>query len=383
MLLDIRENRLRCLDRYILGLMAGPFLFFLLVFTGVIWLGMSLKVIDTVVNNGQPARVLLEFTLLLLPSVLTIVVPAAAFAATLYAVNRLLADSEIVVMFASGISGFRLVRPVIGFAVVLTAAMLVLTLEVTPTSQRELRTRISEVRGDVASAFLRAGTFQSPVRGVTVYLREMGRPGELLGIFVHDERDPGNIVTYTAKRAVILTDDDGIRLVMFDGAGQIADRSDPEALSVLRFEQFAYDLTQFTADNGQRRRKPSELYLSELLSITAAEAGGRTVGAYRAEAHEALSAPLYALALPLVAAALLIAARFRRQGFLSRILLTAAIGVALRLSGLVAKSAVSGAAALWPAIYLPPLLGIAAALWLLAGWPLPWRRRANGVAVPA
>ena len=58
-------------------------------------------------------------------------------------------------------------------AVVLTAAMLVLTLEVTPTSQRELRTRISEVRGDVASAFLRAGTFQSPVRGVTVYLRDI------------------------------------------------------------------------------------------------------------------------------------------------------------------------------------------------------------------
>ena len=281
----IRETRLRRLDRYILGQVIGPFLFFLLVFTGVIWLGMSLKVIDTVVNNGQPARVLLEFTLLLLPSVLTIVIPAAAFAATLYAVNRLFADSEIVVMFASGLSGLSLMRPVALFSAVLLGLMLVLTLYVAPSSQRELKTRISEVRGDVAAAFLRAGTFQSPVRGVTVYVREMGRPGEMLGIFVHDERGRADIVTYTAKRAVILGDEKGTRLVMFDGAGQIASRTDPESLSVLRFDQFAYDLTQFSADVSGRLRKPTELYLKELMGITAAQTGGRPLSASCASAR--------------------------------------------------------------------------------------------------
>ena len=33
---------------------------------------------------------------------------------------------------------------------------------------------------------------------------------------------------------------------------------------------------------------------------------------------------------------------------------------------------------LWPTMYAPPLLGMAAALWLLAGRPLPWRQRRNG-----
>jgi len=122
------------LDRYILRLLAGPFLFFVLVFTGVIWLSQSLRVIDTVVNNGQSADVFLEFTVLLLPMVLTVVLPVAALAATLYAVNRLFSDSEIVVMFAAGLSGRGLVRPILVFAGVVMVALFAVTLYLLPLS---------------------------------------------------------------------------------------------------------------------------------------------------------------------------------------------------------------------------------------------------------
>jgi len=335
-------------------------------------------VIDTVVNGGESAAAFVELTLLLLPTVLAIVLPVAAFAATLYAINRLFAESEIVVMFASGTSGLELIRPVALFAAPVMALALGLTLFAQPAAEHALKTRISEVRGNIVSAFLRPGTFQLPARGITVYMRAMGRPGELLGVFVHDERDAEQTITYSAERAVILSDGDGTRLVMFDGVGQIAARADPDSLSVLRFSQLAYDLTQFTGKNRQRLRKPSEMYLPELFTIREDETGGRPLGHYRAEAHEALSGPLYAFALPLLAVAFLVSAGFRRQGFVARIVLTAGAGVALRLAGLGAKAATSGEMALWPLMYLPPLVGIAAGLWLLAGRPTPWRRGDNG-----
>ncbi len=369
---------MRRLDRYIFRQILGPFLFFVLVFTGVIWLGQSLRIIDTVVNHGQSAMVFLEFTLLLLPTVLSVVLPVATFAATLYAMNRLFSDSEIVVMFASGLSSISLVRPVLMFSSLVMAVVFALTLYVMPTAQRELKSRISEVKGDVAAAFLREGAFLSPVRGVTVYLRGMGQPGEMLGIFVHDERDEDEITTYTAERAVLLSDADGTRLVMFDGVAQIAKRHEADSISILRFEQLAYDLTQFTAGDDRRRRKPSEMYLPELLSIEEGETGGRRLGKYRAEAHEALGGPLYVLTLPLMAVAFVIGAGFRRQGFVGRIILATGAAVALRIFGLAMKAAASSQLALWPAMYAPPIVGIAAALWLLAGWPLPWRRRGNG-----
>lgn len=365
---------MRRLDTYIFRQILGPFLFFVLVFTGVIWLTQSLRVIDTVVNNGQSARVFLEFTALLLPMVLSIVLPVAVFAAVLYAVNRLFTDSEIVVMLAAGLSGRSLLRAVAAFSVLVTAMVYAVTLYFMPAAQREMRNRITEIRGDVAAAFVREGAFLSPIRGVTIYLRETGRSGEMFGVFVQDERDPEQVVTYTAERALLVRDKGDMRLVMFNGVAQSAREPIASSLSILRFERLSYDLTTLNERGPTRFRKPSEMFLPELLSITPEQAVPRSIGDFRAEAHEALSGPLYVLALPLLAVAFVISAGFRRQGFTGRILAAAVAGLALRLSGMAAKSAVTGDSTLWPTMYAPPVIGVIIAFWMLSGLRWPTRR---------
>lgn len=357
--------RVRRLDRYILGQIFWPFVFFVLVFTGIIWLTQSLRVIDTVVNNGQSARVFLEFTVLLLPLVLSIVLPISAFAATLYAMNRLFGDSEITVMFASGMSGTALLRPVLAFAALVMVLLYVVTLVLMPAASREMRGRISEIRADVAAAFLREGEFQNPAPGVTVYIREMGAGGEMFGIFVHDARDPEEVVTYTAEKAYLLRAGAEARLVMFGGIAQTVQGPLDESLTVLSFEQFPYDLTRFAGSDEVRLSKPSELYLPRLMTITVAEAAPRGVGEFRAEGHEALAGPLYALALPVLAVAMVVGAGFRRQGFAGRIALAVAAAVVIRLSGFAAKSLTTAVVDAAPAMYLPPLAAVAMSVWYL------------------
>ncbi|MEL6998804.1 MAG: LPS export ABC transporter permease LptF [Pseudomonadota bacterium] len=366
---------MRKLDRYVFRQILGPFLFFVLVFTGVIWLTQSLRVIDTVVNNGQSARVFLEFTALLLPMVLSIVLPVAVFAAVLFAINRLFTDSEIVVMLAAGLSGTSLTRAVVTFSIIVMAMMYVVTLYLMPTAQAEMRDRIFQIRGDVAAALLREGEFLEPTQGVTIYLREAGAAGEMFGVFVQDERDPEQTVTYTAKRALLVRTGGETRMVMFDGVAQSAERGVIDNLSILRFEQLAYDLSSVGSEARARARKPSEMYVTRLLTITEEEGRPRPLGDYRAEAHEALSAPLYVIALPLIAVAFILSAGMRRQGFSGRIIAGAVAGLVLRLAGLGAKSAVSGTAALWPVMYVPPIVGIVIALVILSGVRLRLGRR--------
>lgn len=356
---------MRRLDRYMLGQITSPFIFFVLVFTGIIWLTQSLRVIDTVVNNGQSARVFLEFTVLLLPMVLSIVLPISAFAATLYAINRLFGDSEITVMLAAGMSGTALLRPVAIFGAGVILVLLVITVLLMPTAQREMRGRITEIRADVAAAFLKEGEFQNPTSGVTVYIREIAAAGEMLGIFVHDARDPEQVVTYTAEKAYLLRANDEARLVMFEGTAQSVQGPLDESLSILSFDQLSYDLTQFAGSDEVRLSKPSELYLPRLLTITEEEALPRKVGEFRAEAHEALSGPLYALALPMLAVAVVVGAGFRRQGFAGRITLAVIAAVLLRLAGFAAKGAATAAAPLVPLIYLPPIAAVVVAIWYL------------------
>ncbi len=373
---------MRSLDRYIFGQILGPFLFFVLVFTGVIWLTQSLRVINTVVNNGQSAMVFLEFTALLLPMVLSIVLPVSVFAAVLYAINRLFTDSEITVMLAAGLSTTALLRAVTVFALIVTLVCYGLTLYLMPTAQREMRDRITQIRGDVAAAFIREGDFITPDKGVTVYLRETGEPGEMFGVFIQDERETDRVVTYTAERALLIRDNEGTRLVMFDGIAQSSNTGDvqPDKLSILRFEQLAYDLTRLDNTSPARFRKPSEMYLPDLLNIDEKAAQPRGISDYRAEAHEALSAPLYVLSLPLLAVAFIISAGFSRRGFAGRIIMAAAAGLGLRLLGLAAKSTVSGNHELWPTMYVPPLAGMLIALWMLSDLNRAPRKVGDGPA---
>ena len=99
------------LQRYILRQLAGPFVFFLLALTGVIWLSQSLRFVDMIVNKGLSAGYFLYLSSMVLPSVLSIILPIAVFAAVLYTFQRLHADSEIIVMRSAGLSNWSIARP--------------------------------------------------------------------------------------------------------------------------------------------------------------------------------------------------------------------------------------------------------------------------------
>ena len=83
--------------------------FFALVLVLVYWVNRAVVLFDQLIANGQSAAVFLEFTALSLPNVIRIVLPIAAFAGTVYATNRLMSESELVVVQATGFSVRRAV----------------------------------------------------------------------------------------------------------------------------------------------------------------------------------------------------------------------------------------------------------------------------------
>ena len=70
------------LDRYLLAQLMGLFGFFALVLVSVYWLNRAVLLFDQLISDGQSALVVFEFTALTLPYVIRVVLPIAAFAAT-------------------------------------------------------------------------------------------------------------------------------------------------------------------------------------------------------------------------------------------------------------------------------------------------------------
>ena len=89
-------------DRYVLSQYLLFFGFFALILVAVFWINRAVVLFDRLIGDGQSAMVFLEFSALTLPNLIRMVLPMAAFAATVYVTNRLNSESELTVMQATG-----------------------------------------------------------------------------------------------------------------------------------------------------------------------------------------------------------------------------------------------------------------------------------------
>jgi len=354
------------LDRYFLSQLIAPFGFFSLVIAGILWLAQALPLVDSVIESGQSGLVFLEITSYLIPRVLMVTLPISALSASLYALNKLYTESELVVMMTAGKSPMALARPVAIFGAMVMGLMAVVTLYLVPASQTSLGQRLTDFRSDFAKAIIKEGQFIHPINGVTLFIKDTSTAGEMAGLFLSDRRDAANPVVYTAQKALLLQDGDGIRIVMFDGNIQHLPE-ETNQLSTIHFEQFSYDLGALLSGPVAHTRTPFERFVPELLwpSQDMLESDIWDRGDYLAEANHKLVMPLSALVLPLVALGAILAGGFRRGGFMGRVMGAVGIGLFVQAGIGIGKSAIQSNADLYLVIYAPVLIGFIVSFLLL------------------
>ncbi|HUN50555.1 MAG TPA: LPS export ABC transporter permease LptF [Candidatus Sulfotelmatobacter sp.] len=368
---------MRGANRYILGQIAGPMLFITLAGSGVLWLTESLRIIDRSINDGLPAGTLLYLTALVMPSVLAIVLPLALFCALVYGYNRLATESELVVLWAAGISTRQLARPALLLALAVTAICYGLMLYLMPLGFRTLKDLQWDFRSDLANVLLQEGTFNTLAPGLTVYFRERQSDGVLRDILVHDSRVPDKPVTMMAERGMLVRTPEGPRFVMRNGNRQQVE-VDRRQLSLLYFDDYTLDLNQYAGPHLTRWLDASERFLPELLWPNNSADDQAYYWKLVVEGHRRLTTPLYVMALTLIALAAILAGEFNRRGQHRRILAAAGIATAVQLMALGIANLAVKFPPLIPLLYIIPI-----ALCLAAGYVLERGRPRRAAAAPA
>ena len=360
------------IDKYVLGLMLTLFGFFALVLVSVYWINRAVSLFDDLLNDGQTALVVLEFTALTLPLVISVVLPVAAFAATAYGTNRLAGESELVAMQAAGLSPWRLARPVLVFGLTVGLMVAVLVHGLVPMARARLADRSSEIAENVTAQFLRPGSFQYPADDVTLFIRDIASDGRLLDLFIEDARDPARQVIYTAQEALVVRTETGPVLVLLEGMAQtMTIRPTGPDLAVTRFQEFSYDIGGMFAGSSSKGRDLRDYGTLRLLNPDAdlLAATGESPAAARREAHERIAQPLLSPIAAMLGFATLLIGGFSRFGVWRQ--------VGWAILGLILIQFLSNAAvnqvgrnlALWPLLYLPSVVGTLlymALLWLAA-----------------
>lgn len=360
------------IDRYILTQFLTLFGFFALVLVSVYWINRAVSLFEQLISDGQTALVVLEFTALTLPLVISVVLPIAAFTASAYGTNRLASESELVAMQGAGMSPWRLARPVLVFGVLVGLMVALLVHSIVPLARARLADRQAEIAQNVTAQFLRAGSFQYPVRDVTLYISEIAPDGRLIYFFLEDARNPDEQVTYTAAEALLVKTEAGPRLVMMQGMVQNLRRTgDRQSLSVTRFANLAYDLGTLIDPSAARKRDLRTYSTPRLLNPDAALLAetGATADRARAEAHERLAKPFQAPVAAMLGFAMLMLGGFSRFGVWKQVFWAVIALILVQFLATAAENQVAGDAGRWPLIYVSPLVGAAictGVLWLAA-----------------
>ena len=350
--------------------------------TCIVWLTQSLRFVEMIVNTGLSVTTFVTFTLLLLPSFLSLIGPIAVFAAVMFTYTKMLNDSEIVILRATGMSPLKIGRPALLLATLVMLLGYLNSIYLMPASFREFKDLQREFRSELSSLFLQEDVFNPVVDGITVFIRARSESGRLYGIIIHDERIPEKPVTMMAEQGAIVSSDKGPRVLMVNGNRQEV-REDDGRLSLLYFDRYTFDLSALNKTEIDLWREPRERFLHELF-FSPKEAGKiYNYRELRMEGIFRLSSPLLYLAFTAIGLALLLGGDFNRRGQFLRILTAVCCVTAIQVVVLSMKNLGEKTPALEPVIYLVPIIAtIGFVIVMIFGKPRTGGRKASGKNIP-
>ncbi len=347
--------------------------------TCIVWLSQSLRFIEMIVNRGLSAGMFGYLTVLLLPNFIVIVLPIALFTVVVFTYSKLITDRELLVMRAAGVGQMGLAKPAMILALIVMAAGYAMNIFIVPQSYTKFRNLQWDIRYNYSHILLREGAFNPVSDGITVYVRQRTKEGQLLGVLVHDQRDKKNPFTLMASKGAMIETDEGARVVLFKGNRQTVDKA-TNKLSILYFDRYVFDLAKTTEANDTRYREPRERDLHELFNIEKFAEGmaAKEFGKFIVEGHKRLVSPLAALGYTLIGLACLISSNFSRRTQTRQVSVAIALMVALQGSALGLDNLVAKNLTLVPLLYVHGLAPILAGFFFMVHPP----RRRHSAAQP-
>ena len=203
----------RVLDRYVYREM-------LPIFCLAVGLFLFLHVMDrlqdfsNMIVGGAPVALVLQLWGLLLLSFLGHTLPMGLLLSVMSASGRLASDLEVVAFGASGVSPLRLFRPFLVAAVVVAAALALLTLWINPWGSAAFFRCLHELRQYAAVPMIQERTF-TRFGNMVVYTNQMDlSTSELRGLLISDERDARTFGIITAPTGRLIDDPGSKRTIL-------------------------------------------------------------------------------------------------------------------------------------------------------------------------
>lgn len=259
----------KILRRYILRQLLSPFLLSVLFFTAVFLVGNLVKLADLLINKGVDLRDILRLLALLVPSLLSFIVPTSALAAILLVFGSLAQNNEITAIKASGIHLFSVILPVLLASLLGSLVMLFLNDQIGSDAEFASRRLVKEIIFKKPTAYLEAGKFIKDFQDYIILTQRVDG-NRLYGITIYQPQEQGKATrTVMAEWGELVTSPDNqtLKIKLYNGSSDEPNPDDPAMFYKLDFKTFELPPIHLGKEELSKiRKKVREMRLDEILS---------------------------------------------------------------------------------------------------------------------
>lgn len=179
----------------------------------------------------------LGLTALMIPFIASIIVPFVCFIAVIFVYNKMIADNEVTVMAATGMSPKQIARPALVLGTGLMLLNLILNVWIVPRTQAMFYDMQWNLKYGMAHMKLQESAFTEISDGLVVYVDRVNGH-DLAQVMLSDMRDADAPSMIFAEKGKLVSTARGLSLVMTNGSLQASG----ETMVTGTFETFDMDL---------------------------------------------------------------------------------------------------------------------------------------------
>jgi lipopolysaccharide export system permease protein len=350
---------MKLIERYILRRASLMFVATLLPLLGIVWVTQALSSINLVTDSGQSIFAFLRLATLILPSVIPIILPFALVIGVSQTLTVMNSDSELTVLNSAGSSRATIIRPVMILAVAMSFTSFAVDNFLEPYSRVAVRKMIATAHADMLSSVVQENTFRKITDGLYVQVAQRRNGGVLEGLFVADTRDPRFELVYYAREGAV--DEDSSALVMKDGE---VHRKLPDGnVSIIKFDSYAFDLTDLTQSVGTSNIRAKDRDLFYLFDPDPEDSQfKRNPEAFTAELHRRFTEWLFPAVFGLIALVVSGDARSHREARVHPMITALLTALFVRWASFYASNNAEESLYYVPIMYLIPIVTAALAI---------------------
>ncbi len=205
------------------------FFLVLFTFTIIVWAVQAVNFLDLIVEDGHGVSVYLNYSLLIIPKILTKFIPLSFLIALFLTILKFEGENEFLILWTSGMNKMKVVNFFFKVSIMVTILQLIFASLINPKFLNHSRSLIKSSNLDYISTMVKSKQFNDTIEGLTIYVEEKNENGILKNIFIRDDghvlkslenSKNSNNVTIFAKEGKIEQGLNGNYLVLRNGTIQ-------------------------------------------------------------------------------------------------------------------------------------------------------------------